>query len=121
MPEQEKSNIDSLIAHTEEYLKTRQELGKLVVAEKTGIIASTIFSSLVIFGLFFFTIVFASIALAFVLGRIFGDTMYGFLAVTGLYFLAGVLLLANKKKWMEVPVMNMLIKNILKEEEHEQN
>ena len=121
MPEQEKSNIDHLIHHTEEYLKTRQELSKLAVAEKTSIVASTFFSSIVIFGLFFFTVVFASIALAFALARIFGDTMYGFLAVTGFYFLAGILLLANRKKWMEVPIMNMIIKNILKEEDHDQS
>ena len=119
MPEQEKSNIDNLIDHTEEYLKTRQELSKLTVAEKASIVASSLFSSVVIFGLFFFTVVFASIALAFALAKMFGDTMYGFLAVTGFYFLAGILLLANRKKWMEVPVMNMVIKNFLKNEDNE--
>jgi hypothetical protein len=119
MLEEEKTNIDHLFAHIEAYLKTRQELGKLVAAEKTSAVASTIFSSLIIFALFFFVIVFASVALAYGLAMYFGETVYGFLAVAGLYLLAAIILSVNRKKWIETPVMNAVIKNFFKNEDHD--
>jgi hypothetical protein len=121
MLEEQKTNIDQLLDHTEEYLKTRQQLSKLVVAEKASIVASSLFSSVIIFGVFFFMIVFASIALAYAFAMYFGETMYGFLAVTGLYLIAGILVVSNRKKWLETPVTNMVIKNFLKDEDDGQN
>ena len=119
MLEEEKTNIDHLITHVEDYFKTRQELSKLVAAEKTSVVASTIFSSIILFAIFFFVIVFGSIALAYGLAMYFGETFYGFLSVAGLYLLAGLLLAFNKKKWLETPMMNVMIRNFFKNEDHE--
>jgi len=119
MHEEEKSTVDRLIAHTEEYFKTRQELSKLVAAEKTSTISSAVISSLIIFMIFFFVIVFVSIALAYALAMYFGATVYGFLTVAGLYLLAGIMLLTNKKKWIEIPFANLMIKNFFKDPDND--
>jgi hypothetical protein len=119
MIENEKSNIDQLIDHAEEYIKTRQELSKLVAAEKTSVVASSVFSSLIIFAVFFFVIIFASIALAYGIAMYLGATVYGFLLVSVVYLIAGILLFVNRKNWLEQPMMNLMIKNFFKNEEHE--
>ena len=117
--QEEKSTFDNLISHAEEYFQTRQELSKLVAAEKTSNIGSVVVSSLIIFVIFFFVIVFSSIALAYGLALYFGETFYGFLTVAGMYLLAGMLLFFNRKKWIETPFANMMIKNFFKEADDE--
>ena len=45
--ENEKTKVDDLIDHVEEYFHTRQELSKLVAAEKSSMVLSSVITSLV--------------------------------------------------------------------------
>ncbi|MFI5220175.1 MAG: phage holin family protein [Bacteroidia bacterium] len=121
MSEEEKTKIDDLIDHAEEYFKTRQELSKLVAAEKASIAVSSLVSGIVIFVIFFFVIVFASLALAHFISEYTGKAYIGYIAVMLLYLIAGLILNAKKEQWLETPVMNAFIKNFFKNDNDEQN
>src|ERR1044071_7917182 len=114
--EQEPSKIDQLIDHVEEYVKTRQELNKMIAAEKSGMIVSSLVSGIVLGLLFFFVFVFASIALSFGLAQLIGQTYAGFLVVAAFYLLIGVVLTVKKEKWLKSPVANAVVRNFFKEQ-----
>lgn len=121
MLEEEKTKIDDLIDHAEQYFKTRQELSKLVAAEKAGIAVSSLVAGIVVFAIFFFVIVFASLALAYLISEYTGKIYYGFAAITLLYLIAGIILNAKKEQLLQTPVMNAFIKNFFKNDNDEQN
>lgn len=118
---EEKEKIDQLIDHAEVYIKTRQRLSKMIIAEKTSTIMSSVMSGFVVFFIFFFVFVFASFSLAYFISEYFGKTYLGFISIAGLYFIIGLILSLNKDKWLKQPMMNAIIKNYFKHEEHEQN
>ena len=117
----EETKVDQLIDHVEEYIKTRQELTKMVVAEKSSIIVSSLVSNLVIVFIFFFVFVFASIALAYGISEMMGQAYAGFLAVAMLYFIIGLVLYANRGRWLKMPISNAVIKIFFKKNGHESN
>lgn len=119
MENNEKSKIDDLIEHVEEYFQTRQELGKLVMAEKSSAVLSSVVTSIVLLFVFLLVFIFASIALAYGISQYAGQAYAGFLAVAFLYFVIGIILYANREKWLKTPMANAVIKNFFKNQEHE--
>jgi hypothetical protein len=119
MEQKPPTKFDHLINTVEEYFKTRQELSKLIAIQKTSAVAGGLFSSIVIFLLFFFVIVFASISLAYFISMYTGKPYLGFTVITLLYLIAGIIAYAKRKALLEKPVMNAMIKNFFKEENHE--
>lgn len=116
---QEGEKMEELVNHAEEYLKTRQELSKMIIAEKTSTVLSSVMTGFVLFFTFFFVFVFASFSLAYFISEYYGKTSLGFVSVTGLYLLTGLLLYFNRNKWMKTPMMNVIIKNFFKHDVHE--
>lgn len=115
----EETNIDQLMDHVEEYIKTRQELARLVVAEKSSVILSSVASNLLIILIFFFVFVFASIALAYGISQVIGQAYSGFLAVSVLYLIIGLALYINRERWLKIPMQNSVIRNFFKKNGHE--
>ena len=119
--ENEKTKIDHLIQHAEEYFKTRQELSKLVAAEKSSMILSSVVANLVMLVIFLMVFVFASIALAYGISQYFGQAFSGFLAVALLYLVIGIVLYVKQDKWLKRPMMNAVIRNFFQNEEDEKD
>ena len=117
--ENEKTKVDHLVDHVEEYFQTRQELGKMIVAEKSSMIISSVVSNLVIVFIFFVVFMFASIALAYGISQMVGQAYAGFLAVAILYLVIGFLLYSNQDRWLKTPVANAIIRNFFKDQNHE--
>ncbi|MBK8846213.1 MAG: phage holin family protein [Bacteroidetes bacterium] len=115
---EEKEKIEHLIEHAEEYINTRQELLKLIVAEKTSTVLSSVMSNLIISFIFFFVFVFASFGLAYFIAEYIGKTYLGFIATAGIYFVIGLLLHWNREKLLRTPFMNSIIKNYFKDEQN---
>jgi ABC-type uncharacterized transport system fused permease/ATPase subunit len=113
------SKLDNLISNAESYIKTRQELSKLIAVQKSSAVAAGIFSSVVIFLLFFFVIVFASVALAYAIAEYTQKEYLGFLVVAIIYLLFGMIAFSKRKLLLEKPVINSMIKNFFKEEDHD--
>ncbi len=119
MEQKPPTKFDHLINNVEEYFKTRQELSKLIAIQKTSAVAGGLFSSIVIFLLFFFVIVFASISLAYFIAMYTGKPYLGFAVITLIYLIAGLIAYAKRKTLLEKPIMNAMINNFFKEEDHE--
>ncbi len=119
--ENEKTKVDDLIDHVEEYFQTRQELSKLVAAEKSSVILSSVITNLVFLLIFSLVFVFASIALAYGISQYFGQAFAGFLAVALLYLVIGIVLYAKQDQWLKTPLANAVIKSFFKNDNHETN
>jgi ABC-type polysaccharide/polyol phosphate export permease len=119
--ENEKTKVDHLIDHVEEYFQTRQELSKMIAAEKSSTIISSVVTNLVMFLIFILVIVFASIALAYGISQYFGQPFAGFLSIAVFYLLIGILLYAKQEKWLKAPLANAVVKNFFQNDQHEQN
>ena len=119
MEQKQKNHLDELVSNAEDYLKTRQELSKLVALQKTSAVAAGLFSSIVIFLLFFFVVVFASVAIAYLISLYTGKVYLGFLSVSVLYLLAALIVHSRKKTLLEKPVINAMIKNFFKDHDED--
>jgi hypothetical protein len=119
MEQQNHPKFDMFIDNAEEYIKTKQELTKLVILQRSSIVTAGILSYLIIFFLFFFVIVFASFALAYVISKYTGEMYIGFISVATLYLISGLIVFAKRKSILEKPVINAMITNFLKDDDDE--
>jgi len=117
--ENEKPKVDQLIDHVEEYFQTRQELSKLVAAEKSSVVISSLIANLILFFVFLLVFIFGSIALAYCISQYFGKPFSGFLVVASVYLLVGIILVMKKDKWLKIPMENAIIKSFFKKDGHE--
>ena len=111
--EREQTKIEQLIHDVREYIDARQELLKLQVVKKTTRVASGIISIIIIVPFFLLAFLFVSIALAHLFGEMWGHEYAGYLTVTFLYIIIGLLLVVFRKKWLVIPIMDQMIKQIL--------
>ncbi|HEX2924782.1 hypothetical protein SAMN05444410_10767 [Hydrobacter penzbergensis] len=71
--------------------------------------------------LYLLLVVFISIALAFALGKWTGQLYCGFLIVTGLYFVAGLVIWLTKEQLLRFPIMNAILKQLSNERSDEED
>ena len=115
----EKNKIDDLVEHVESFIETQQQLTQIKIAEKSSTIGASMLSGIIIGSFLLMVFLFASIALAFLLGNYFGKIYVGFFAVAGIYFVIALLLLLMKEPLLKTPIANIIIKNFFKENQHE--
>ena len=106
--------IATLFERAEIYSKTTIKLLKLHAVDKTAETVSSLFSMLLVAMTVVLSIVIISIGLAFWIGKVLGDTYYGFFIVGGLYMLLAVILRIFREQWLKYPVSNSIIKQIMK-------
>lgn len=119
MLEEEKSKLQLAAAHVKDYLKTSAEIVKLQLIEKSAIAVSHAVSGVIMAVVFFFVLVFASIGAALWLSDVFHSSWAGFLTVAGFYLVLGLIVSATKETIIVNPFSGMLIKQLLKEEDHD--
>jgi hypothetical protein len=119
MEQKPPTKFDHLLDGTEEYFKTQQELIKLIALQKMSAVAGGLFSSIVIFLLFLFVVVFASISMAYFIAVYTGKPYLGFAVIAFFYLIAGLITYSKRKSLLEKPVMNAMIRNFFKEGSHE--
>src|SRR5436190_13561084 len=109
---EEGSKVESLIDNLKEYAETRFDIGVLTVQDKTATILSSIAVAFIIGLLAVFVILFASIGTAWMLGKKLQNISLGFFIVAGFYLLVSIIILLNREKWITVPIINGLLKQI---------
>ena len=119
--EDPKSKIEDLVEHTKDYLNTSAELVELRTAQKMAMVVSASLSSLVVALFIFVFFLFGSVALAYYLAVVTGKIYMGFLLVAGGYLLVGLFLWVGKEKLLSRPLLNMIIKQIFKDRNEEQD
>ncbi len=116
--------MEQVFAKTEEladtlkdYINTKIEMTKLTAAEKSSTVIANLIAGFAVAVFFVLLIIFSGVVLGFGLGEWLGKTWIGFLIVTGLYFLLGIVVWFARGKLIRLPIMNALIKLLFKNED----
>lgn len=107
--------IATLFERAENYSKTTIKLLKLNAVDKTAEIVSSLFSMLLVAMTVVLSIVIISIGFALWIGKLLGDTYYGFFIIGAFYLLVAILLRVFREKWLKYPVSNSIIKQMMKQ------
>jgi hypothetical protein len=105
--------VESLIGNSTEYVETRLNLFKLKLVDKTSDIASSVVSFVPLILIFFIVFLLLNIGLALLIGDLVGRASWGFLILTAIYLIAGLILYKSRKKLVKVPFANLLIRKFL--------
>ena len=105
--------IESLYEKAKDYTNTTIEIAKLKALEKTSDVVSSLVPRLiVILFLLIFVIIF-NIAISLWLGRLMGETYYGFLAVSGFYILTAAIVHFFLHDSIKTNISNALINRLM--------
>jgi sterol desaturase/sphingolipid hydroxylase (fatty acid hydroxylase superfamily) len=107
-------SIRTLIDKSKDYLDTNIELTKLKTIDKSADVLSTVVVMVSMLFVLFLAILFASLALALLLGKMLGAYHYGFFIMAGFYAIILLVLYIKREKWIKTPVANELINKMLK-------
>jgi multidrug efflux pump subunit AcrB len=100
-----------------EYLETRLDLIKLQAAGKLSKALALFFSLILAFLLFFFVIIFLGMVLGFWIGEMTNSFTIGFSCSAALFIVLLGILLIFRKPLIQVPLSNILIKELMSEME----
>ena len=114
------SDIQNLIKNLSTHVETRIEYAKLVLVEKSAIVLSRVISFGIVAALAFIFLLLFSIAAGIWLGDILGAMYKGFLAISGIYFLIILILLAFRKQFFEKKLVDVFITLSLAEPQDEE-
>ena len=117
--EKDTGSEESLFENLTGYFNARIELIKLQLVEKTTSIFSIVISILIIIPFFMLAFLFLSIALAHFFSELWGHEYAGYLTVTLIYLVTGLLLIRFRQSWLVRPLQNSLIKQIFIKKHHE--
>jgi Putative Actinobacterial Holin-X, holin superfamily III len=112
MLQQQYNKAEELVIQLKAYVNTEIALVKLTVAEKLSKAFSGLIALLFVGAFFFFFILFASLALAYVIGAWLDKIWAGFLVVALMYLLIGVIAWYAREKLFRVPLMNAIIRQL---------
>ncbi len=104
--------IEEMVETLKEYVDTRIEIVKLRTAARSSAIIANLIAAIIasIFILIF--IIIASIAIAIWLGAWLGNAWLGYLIVAGIHLLLGIIVWMARGKFIRIPVMNSIIKQL---------
>nr|WP_319398411.1 phage holin family protein [uncultured Carboxylicivirga sp.] len=109
MKEQLSEEIKEAKNDFEEYVKAQIDLVKLHSAENISRVVSGLLIKMVLFYLFFFVLLFVSLAIAFWLEKIFDRSGIGFIIVASFYLVIGLIFMAFRKKLIQKPVIQSVV------------
>ena len=107
--------IATLFERAEDYAKTTIKLVKLNAVDKTAEIVSSLFSLLVVSMTVVLSVIIISIGVALWLGKLLGDTYYGFFIIGAFYLLTAILLRIFREQWLKYHVSNSIIRQMMKQ------
>lgn len=106
--------IATLFERAEDYGKTTLNLLKLNAIDKSADVVSSLVSRLAVIMTVVFSVLIISIGLSFWLGKLLGETSYGFFIVGGFFAILALILKVFSHQWLKYPVSNSIIKQMLK-------
>lgn len=112
MLQQEYNKAEEWVIQLKAYVNTEIELVKLTVAEKVSKVFSDLLALAFVGAFLLFFILFASLALAWLVGEWLDKSWAGFLIVAIFYLLLGIIAWYAREKLLRVPIMNAIIREI---------
>jgi len=116
--EEKKDKPASIIDQLIEYLDTRFKLAKYQAADNGSAFVASVVTDIVIFLCAVLAFIFASLTLAYFLGDVTGTTWKGF-GIVGILYILIAAAVKYKRRSIEKPIINALIKKIFKENQNE--
>lgn len=107
--------IASLIESAKDYSNSTIELLKLNAIDKSADVVSSLASRLAIFITIALSLLIINIGIALWIGKILGESFYGFFVIGGFYAVLAALLHIFRNPWIKYPISNSIIKQLIKE------
>ncbi len=105
--------IQELTDNLKSYISTSYEIHKLEVIGRSSIIGSGLISKLIITLVIFLFLFFISLWAGLFVSAHYGDNYSGFIYVAGFYFLVGIVLILGRKKLIQRPIRDKIIRETL--------
>jgi hypothetical protein len=109
------THIEMLFEKAEEYSITTVELLKLQAIRKSADVVSSLVSKAVITISVALSIFILNIGVALWLGKLTGESYYGFFIVAGVYVLFALLFYIFRHAWIKTPIKNNFIAKMVNE------
>lgn len=104
--------IEEITEQLKSYVATNYELIKLKAVERLTVILSDLISNFLVGLVLFLFVFFTSLWACFYLSARLGDNYSGIAIVAGFYLLVGLILLIVRKKMIEKPLRNKIIRKV---------
>jgi len=111
MLEQEK--IEEVTQSLKIYVNTNYQLAKLQATERASIVGSGLIGGIIIGIVGIFFILFMSVGISFYISSVLGNDYSGFGIVSGFYLLLGIVLIIGRKKMIENPIRDKIVRKVL--------
>ena len=105
---------ETLLSDAGDYLDARTKLWKLRTIEHAAEIYSSLISRLVFVAIYSIVALFAMIGAALWIGEKLGRVWLGFFVIGGIFLVAGLLIYAFRRSWLDIPTSNAFIKKLIK-------
>ena len=115
------NKAEELVIQVREYVDVKVEKVKLEVVDKSSKIVADLIARIIIFLVVGLIVMFASMAVAYVLGEAWGKIWLGFLVVSGFYLFVSILIWMTRDKWIRIPIVNAMLNLMTKKEEEDED
>lgn len=106
--------VKELINKVTQYAETNINLYKLKLIDKGSSVTSAFLAFVVIAVFVLLLIILLSIGTSLWLGKILGETYYGFFIMGGFFLILILLLYTLRNKWLKIPIANSLLQKLYK-------
>lgn len=116
------SPLERLFAHLKEYINLQKKLLLTTVSKKGGDVVYVLVLAVILFVIGWFFLLIFSISLGFGLAALTNSLFLGFMIVAVLYLLIGILVWANRNRFLRIPIVMSFLKFVdsPKEQDDEQ-
>lgn len=107
--------LESLFERAEDFGKTTLKLLELNVIDKSADVISDLVSKLAVIMTVVLSILIINIGIALWIGKMLGESFYGFFVIGGFYGILAMLLRIFRNQWIKYPVSNSFIEQMMKQ------
>ena len=114
------SEMEDITSQVKDYIHTGIDRIKLKTAEKTSLVVANIIAVAIVSIVFLLFLVFISVAGAYAISGWIGRPGAGFLIISIIYFLLGIIIWKGRERIIRVPVMNHILAQLFKNKDEDE-
>jgi len=105
--------FESIIEKAEDYFETKFQLIRLKTVDKSSDVVSSVIAGLAVALILIISTLLLSVGLALWIGKLTGESYYGFFIVAGVYLIAALIVNVVKKTLIKKRIANSFIDKVL--------